>query len=81
MGYTTLAFALALPSDGKVYALDISEEYVSYAKPYWQKAGVADKIDLKLKPASDTLQEFLDQNQAGTFDFCYIDADKNVSSI
>ncbi len=75
-GYSSLAVALALPDDGCVVACDVSEEYTRIAREFWELAGVADKIDLRLAPALDTLQELLDQGQAGRFDFAFVDADK-----
>jgi len=75
-GYSSLAVALALPDDGCVVACDVSEEYTRIAREFWELAGVADKIDLRLAPALDTLQGLLDQGQAGRFDFAFIDADK-----
>lgn len=76
-GYSSLSVALALPPEGKIIACDVSEEYTSMARRYWQAAGVADKIDLRLAPAIDTLDRLLAEGQAGTFDFAFIDADKN----
>jgi predicted O-methyltransferase YrrM len=76
-GYSALVVALALPPDGKVVACDISEEYTTIARRYWQQAGVADKIDLHLAPALETLDQLLVAGQAGTFDFAFIDADKS----
>ncbi|AOY81606.1 class I SAM-dependent methyltransferase [Moorena producens JHB] len=75
-GYSALAVALALPPEGLVVACDISEEYTAIARRYWQQAGVADKIDLRIAPALDTLERLLEEGQAGTFDFAFIDADK-----
>lgn len=75
-GYSSLAVALALPPDGRVVACDVSEEYTSVARRYWQEAGVADKIDLHLAPAVETLDTLLANGQAGTFDVAFIDADK-----
>lgn len=75
-GYSTLSVALALPPDGKIIACDISEEYTAIARRYWQEAGVADKIDLKIAPALDTLDRLLASKEAETFDFAFIDADK-----
>lgn len=74
-GYSALSVALALPENGKVIACDINKEWTKIAKKYWAIAGVTHKIDLKLAPANDTLQELL-QSEAGTFDFAFIDADK-----
>ena len=73
-GYSALAAALALPSDGRVVACDISEEYTSVARRYWKEAGVDTKIDLRLAPALETLRALLAQNEI--FDFAFIDADK-----
>ena len=76
-GYSSLAVALALPADGRVVACDVSEEWTRVARRYWQEAGVADKIELHLAPALDTLDRLLGEGQAGTFDFAFIDADKS----
>ena len=75
-GYSSLCVALALPSDGKLVACDRSEEWTSIAKRYWQRAGVDDKIELRLGPALETLDSLVAGGQAGTFDFAFIDADK-----
>ena len=75
-GYSTLSLALALPEDGQIVACDISEEFTSRAKPYWQKAGVAEKIDLRLGPALETLDALIADGESGAFDFAFIDADK-----
>lgn len=75
-GYSSLAVALALPPEGKVIACDISETFTRIAREFWGKAGVADKIELRLAPALETLKTLLDQGQAGRFDFAFIDADK-----
>lgn len=75
-GYSSLCVALALPKDGKIVACDVSEEYTTMARRYWQAAGVADKIDLYIAPALDTLDQLLVEGQAETFDFAFIDADK-----
>jgi caffeoyl-CoA O-methyltransferase len=75
-GYSSLVVALALPRDGELIACDVSEEYTSVARRYWAKAGVADKIDLRLGPAIETLDRLLEGGEAGGFDFAFIDADK-----
>ena len=75
-GYSSLCVALALPPNGKIVACDVSEEYTAIARRYWEAAGVADKIDLRLAPALETLDELLAAGLAGTFDFAFIDADK-----
>ncbi len=76
-GYSSLAVALALPDDGKIIACDVSEEYTSMALHYWQLAGVADKIDLRIAPALETLDDLINQGESGSFDFAFIDADKS----
>jgi predicted O-methyltransferase YrrM len=75
-GYSTAAVALALPADGHIVACDMSEEYTNIGRAYWQKAGVAHKIDLHLAPAVDTLDALLADGESGCFDFAFIDADK-----
>ncbi|MFQ5957833.1 MAG: class I SAM-dependent methyltransferase [Alphaproteobacteria bacterium] len=75
-GYSSLAVALALPADGRVVACDMSEEWTAIARRYWAEAGVADKIDLRLGPAIETLDALLEAGEAGRFDFAFIDADK-----
>jgi len=75
-GYSSLCTALALPPQGRIVACDVSEEWTSVARRYWAEAGVADKITLRLAPAVETLDALLADGQAGTFDFAFIDADK-----
>lgn len=77
-GYSALAVALALPTEGRVIACDINEEYTNIAKRHWQSAGVATKIQLRLAPALDTLNELLDTGYAERVDFIFIDADKSL---
>lgn len=76
-GYSSLAVALALPSDGKLIACDVSEDYTAMARRYWHLAGVDHKIDLRIAPALETLDSLLAEGQANTFDFAFIDADKS----
>lgn len=75
-GYSALAVALALPEDGRIVACDISEEFTARARRYWAEAGVAAKIDLRVRPAADTLSELRAHGHEGGFDFAFIDADK-----
>jgi predicted O-methyltransferase YrrM len=70
-GYSALAVALALPKDGRIICCDISEEWTAVGKPFWKRAGVEKKIDLRIGPALDTLKTL-----KGPFDFVFIDADK-----
>ena len=76
-GYSALAVALALPEDGRLLACDISDEYTRVGRPFWQQAGVAQKIELRLAPALATLDAQLAAGAAGGFDFAFIDADKS----
>lgn len=76
-GASALAVALALPQDGRVIACDVSEEYTAIARRYWAQANVAQKIDLRLAPATQTLDALIAQNGAGRYDFAYVDADKS----
>jgi len=75
-GYSALAVALALPADGKLLGCDISDEFTRVGHPYWERAGVADKIELVLEPALHTLDARLATGEAGRYDFAFIDADK-----
>jgi predicted O-methyltransferase YrrM len=75
-GYSSLSVALALPTDGKLIACDVSDEYTQVARRYWAEAGVAGKVSLRLAPALETLDGLINEGQAGTFDFAFIDADK-----
>lgn len=75
-GYSALAVAQVLPADGRVVACDVSEEWTAIARQHWVRAGVADRIDLRLAPALDTLDALLAAGQAGSFDLAFIDADK-----
>lgn len=75
-GYSALAVALALPPDGSILACDINEDYAAIARHYWKAAGVDHMIDLRLRPALDTLGELLAEGRRNHFDFAFIDADK-----
>lgn len=75
-GYSSLAVALALPADGSIIAMDVSEEWTSIARRHWRKAGVEKKIDLRLGPALGTLDTLISLRQTGRFDMAFIDADK-----
>lgn len=75
-GYSSLTMALALPDDGSILACDISDEYTRTAREYWERAGVAHKIRLQLRPAVDTLDARLAAGEASQYDFAFIDADK-----
>ena len=75
-GYSALAVALALPEDGYLLACDISEEFTSIGKPYWEEAGVSENIDLQISPAIETLESKIEGGESNTYDFAFIDADK-----
>jgi predicted O-methyltransferase YrrM len=75
-GYSALAVALALPADGTLIACDVSDEWTAIGRRYWKDAGVAQKIDLRLGPALETLDRLIADGGAGTFDMAFIDADK-----
>ena len=74
-GASSLAAALALPTGGKVIALDVSEPYTTKAKAYWKEAQVGDKVELVLAPVLETLKSLVAKGEAGTFDFAFIDHD------
>jgi caffeoyl-CoA O-methyltransferase len=75
-GYSALAVALALPADGKLITCDVNAEWVDVGRPFWREAGVEQRIELRLQPALETLDELLTQGEIGRFDFAFIDADK-----
>lgn len=76
-GYSALAVAQELPEGGKLVACDVSKEWTDIGRQYWVRAGVADKIDLRLAPATETLTNLLVEHGEGAFDFAFIDADKS----
>ncbi len=75
-GTSALAVASALPPDGRLICCDVDEEWTNIGRRYWAEAGVAEKIDLRLKPGLETLDELIDAGESGSFDFVFIDADK-----
>jgi len=75
-GYSALSVALRLPAEGRLIACDISERWTTIARRYFTRAGVAEKIDLRIAPALDTLNALLATGQGGSFDLAFIDADK-----
>jgi predicted O-methyltransferase YrrM len=76
-GYSSLFVALNLPDDGQIVACDVSDEFTSIARRYWQEAGISNKIILHIAPALETLDRLIANGELGTFDFAFIDADKN----
>lgn len=75
-GYSSTAVALALPADGQLVCCDVSEEWTSMARRYWAEAGVAAKIDLRIAPAVETLDQLIADGEEATYDFAFVDADK-----
>ena len=75
-GYSSICIATALPADGELVCCDDSEEWTAIANKYWQQAGLEDRIDFRLGDAGASLQQLVDQGGTGTFDFIFIDADK-----
>ena len=75
-GYSSIAVALALPDDGRLVCCDVSTDWTSLARKYWDEAGVAHKIDLHVAPATETLDQLLADGEEAAFDFAFVDADK-----
>jgi predicted O-methyltransferase YrrM len=75
-GYSSTAMALAQPDDGRVTCCDVSVEWTDIARRAWTDAGIADRVQLHLGPAVDTLDDLLAAGEAGSYDLAFIDADK-----
>lgn len=75
-GYSALCLAKAMGAQGKLICCDINSDWTTMAQRYWQQAGVQRQIDLRIAPASETLQQLIQQGQSGQFDMAFIDADK-----
>jgi predicted O-methyltransferase YrrM len=75
-GLSSLHVALAMPADGRLIACDVNTETTAMAQRYWREAGVADKIELRIAPAVETLDALLQEGAAESFDFAFVDADK-----
>jgi predicted O-methyltransferase YrrM len=75
-GYSSLCVAQALPENGKIIACDVNKEWTTMARRYWREAGVEQKIDLRIAPAIETLQQLKTERRENSFDFVFIDADK-----
>jgi predicted O-methyltransferase YrrM len=75
-GYSSTAMALALPPEGRMVCCDVSREWTDIARRAWASAGVDDRIELRLGPATETLETLLAEGGGGTFDLAFIDADK-----
>lgn len=75
-GYSAMCVAKAMGAQGRVIALDVSEEYTSIARKHWEMAGVAAQIELRLAPAAESLEAMINAGESGSYDFAFIDADK-----
>src|SRR5437763_1465558 len=75
-GYSSLAIARALPEEGRLIACDVSDEYTSVARRFWEEAGLSAKIDLRIGPAAETLDRLIASGEKSSFDLAFIDADK-----
>lgn len=75
-GYSALAVGQVLPEDGEVVCLDLSETWTAIAKRYWQRAGLAAHMDLRLGDARASLRQLEEEGQDDPFDLAFIDADK-----
>ena len=73
-GYSSLSLLFGMPADGRISCLDVSEEYTAIARRYWQEAGVAERAELVLAPAVETLDRFVAEGR--TYDLAFVDADK-----
>lgn len=80
-GYGTLMMALAMPADGRLVTCDMDSTYPDVGKPFWQQAGVADRIELRLGPATETVQRMIDEGDSGSFDLVFIDCNKKAYDI
>ena len=80
-GYSSISVAQQLPAGGKLVACDVSKEWTSIAQQAWREAGVQDKIELRLGPAAETLAALIDAGESGTYDFAFIDADKENTDL
>ena len=76
VGYGTLWMAMAIPADGRIVALDIEERFPAIGQPFWRQAGVADRIDLRIAPALQSLESLRRDGGEGQFDMAFVDADK-----
>jgi O-methyltransferase len=75
-GYSTLCMARALPNNGRLVTCDINWRWPAIARPYWDRAGVTNRIEVRVGDATETLAELLSEQGPDSFDFVFIDADK-----
>ncbi len=75
-GYSSICIATAMPDDGRLICMDISPQWTDIAEKYWAKANIKNRIELFTNPAEQTLQQLLNEGGEKSFDFIFIDADK-----
>jgi predicted O-methyltransferase YrrM len=75
-GYSALAVALTLPTDGTLVACELNADWIAVGRPFWKQAGVEEKIDVRIGPALDSLDAMIEAGEHESFDFAFIDADK-----
>lgn len=75
-GYSSLAVALAMGPEGRLTCCDLSKDYTAVARRYWEKAGVAGQVDLRIGPGLDSLDRAIAAGESGSYDFAFVDADK-----
>lgn len=75
-GYSTLCMARALPEDGELVTCDITDRWADFGVPYWKRAGVRDRIELRVGDASETLAALVEARGRDSFDLVFVDADK-----
>lgn len=75
-GYSAICVAEAIPEGGRLVACDVNEEWTDIARKYWERAELDDRIELHLRPAVETIAALKEDGEEGTFDFAFIDADK-----
>jgi predicted O-methyltransferase YrrM len=75
-GYSALCIAQAMSPEGRLICCDVNEEWTAIAQDFWERAGIRDRIDLRIAPADDSLADLIDAGAEGSFDLAFIDADK-----
>jgi O-methyltransferase len=75
-GYSALCMARSMPADGRLITCDVTMRWPAFGIPYWERAGVADRIDLRIGDATSTLDTMLADGEEGSVDLAFIDADK-----
>ncbi len=76
-GYSAMWVSNAMGPQGRLVALDVDKDFTAIARRHWENAGIADRIDLRLAPAADSLKAMVAAGESGSYDFAFIDADKS----